>query len=100
MADEILLQAIAEGFKGVDERFNKVDERLDRMTQKLVGHDERLDNLEQNIATKKDISTLLDGQDKTIDILTRVDQERVFTFRAIERLENEITHIKAQLKLA
>ena len=93
------------------DRFGEKQDRFEatqeKIIEKLLDHDEKLDQM----ATKTDLQELrhemLAGQDKMITILERLDQERVFTNQAIERLEHrveentkEIQTIKTQLKIA
>lgn len=72
----------------------------DKIIQKLLEHDGRFENIERKMADKDDVNGLLNGQDKMITILMRIDQERVFTNERIKRLEREIEQIKLQLQVA
>lgn len=74
---------------------NKFDGRFDSLDQKI---DREVGKLRDEITTQ---------QDKAMVILQRLDQERVFTQRWIERLEEnqkqqgkEISRIKKVLKIA
>lgn len=82
-------------------------DKSDRIIKKLVEHDSKLDHM----ATKKDLADLEDkifaGQDKMMQILQRLDQERIFTQEWIRRVEREvsdhtkeISRIKHTLKIA
>jgi len=57
-------------------------------------------DIRETMATKNDIADLLAGQDKMIQILSRVDQERVFTNEKIRQLEADVKTIKLQLQIA
>lgn len=72
----------------------------DKVILKLIDHDERLKRIEENMATKNDIANLLVGQDKMMQILLRVDQERIFTNEKIKQLEADVKTIKLQLQIA
>jgi uncharacterized protein YjgD (DUF1641 family) len=51
----------------------------DKVLQKLIEHDERLDRIEENMATKADTRSITGTMDEMMVILKRLDQERVFT---------------------
>ncbi len=79
----------------------------DKIIQKLIEHDERLDRIEEKMATRADLNDIRTTMDAMLGILNRLDQERIFTVEAIRRIENEvqvhsqeIKQIKQQLKLA
>lgn len=72
----------------------------DKILQKLVEHDERLDRIEQSMATKADIRDLHTVMDRALNILDRLDQERLFTVEWVKRIENDVEKIKKHLHLA
>jgi len=61
----------------------------DLIIQKIIKLEEDMKEVKETMATKMDIKELLDGQDKMIRILERVDQERVFTNSRMERFETQ-----------
>lgn len=82
-----------------------MDEKL--IVKKLLEHDQRFDEL----LTKKEFyefkSQIMTGMDKMLVILQRLDQERIFTNQAIQRIQRQIDEqqkdilrIKKVLKLA
>lgn len=94
-------------FDKIDKRFSEHDKRFDKIIDKLVEHDGRLDQM----VTKNEFNTfkdqILTGQDKMMQILQRLDQERIFTQEWIKRIEKEvenhtkeISKIKRTLKIA
>jgi len=50
----------------------------DRIINKLIEIDERVARMEESMATKSDISEIIDGLDKQSVILRRLDEERHF----------------------
>jgi hypothetical protein len=90
-----------------DKRFDDHDKRFDRITSKLIEHDHRF----QEMLTKAEFHEFKDqimtGMDKMLVILQRLDQERIFTNQAIQRIQKQIDEqqkdilrIKKVLKLA
>ncbi len=71
----------------------------DLFIQKIIKLEADVEQIKETMATKMDLRTLMDGQDKMIRILERVDQERVFTNTKLDRLENEVKQIKHLLHL-
>ena len=94
-----------------DKRFDQLDHQVDFLAKKSFEHDEQFTKVHEEIRQFR--NEYLDGQDKMMQILNRLDQERVFTNLAIQRLteglektkikvrehEQEITAIKHQLHL-
>lgn len=79
----------------------------DRIYKKLLEHDEKFDKM----ATSKELHTFKDAIARSLDemtiILKRLDEERIFTAKWIERVEKdvesnsrEIKRMKLQLKIA
>jgi|GEM_PF-1571435 len=78
-----------------DKRFDGHEIRLDRITDKLFEHDEKFVSLETEIKEFK--AEYLRGQDQIMKILTRLDDERVFTVEAIRRMQDELDLQKRQI---
>lgn len=72
----------------------------DRIILKLIEHDEKL----AQTATKDDLAAvreeLVRGQDETLVILRRLDQERVFGTARVDRIEEDVSRIKLKLNVA
>jgi len=69
----------------------------DKVLQKLDEHDRRFDKLESEISDFK--HRVLVTQDEILTIIRRLDEERVFTTRWIERIEEEVNKIKTHLNI-
>ena len=97
-----------------NKRWEQNDKCTNRMIKKLLEHDEKFEKM----ATSEEVQTIknevMNSLDKMTTILKRMDEERVFTAKRIERVENEterlakentqhakdIRQIKLQLKIA
>lgn len=66
----------------------------------VLKHTEAINNLVTNDEFTEKMNKVLDGQDKIMVILTRLDQERVFTIERIRRVEEELNKIKVHLALS
>jgi hypothetical protein len=62
----------------------------DKVIKKLIEHGDRLDTIESKIDRVLTSDEYADGQDKVIKILTRLDEERVYTNETIRRIQDEI----------
>ncbi len=56
-----------------------------KIIQMMLSHEEKLKNIEENIFSKKDGDKILTLLDEQSSILKRLDQERVFSSKSIER---------------
>lgn len=91
-------------FDVVDQRFETIDQRFDRIENRLDKHDEQfdkvilellslrgeVDNIKEVMSTKSDISTLLEGQDHIMKILTKLDEERIMNIAAQRRIQDTV----------
>jgi len=76
-----------------DKRFDLIDQKIDNLSQaqdriiiKLISVDTDVKELKEKSKKLDMFDTLLEGQDKMIRILERVDQERVFTNQRLEKI--------------
>lgn len=53
----------------------------DKVIQTLLKHEERLDRIEKNMANKDDVDKILQGQDKMIQLFTRIDRPGKIVYR-------------------
>ena len=69
----------------------KIKETLNKIAVEVVRHTKAIDKLTLDVRDLKDAnSRMVDNQDKMIAILQRLDQERVFTYEAVKRLERDV----------
>ena len=71
----------------------------DLIIQKVISLEEDMKVVKEKVSKLDLIDALLQGQDKMIRILERVDQERVFTNEKIRHLEMEVKQIKEYLHI-
>lgn len=70
----------------------------DKIIEKLIDHDEKLDNLEEKNSDLK--SESLKNQEEMITILKRLDQERIFATEWVKRIEDEAEENKQEINKA
>lgn len=77
----------------------KLERVVDKIALEVVKHTEAIKNLVIRDEFDKKMDRVLDGQDKMMVILQRLDQERLFTFERVRRIEEEVAKIKAHLSI-
>lgn len=82
--------------------------------KEIVSLREDVETIKDTMSTKDDIRNLLAAQDEMMVILKRLDEERVFTYAMVKRIEErvdtiekesgiqrqELNRVKLQLKIA
>lgn len=81
-----VLEAVNDGFSFIDAQFKEVRHDLKDI-------DGRFDNVDERL---RGISTVLDGHTKKLEGL---EQEKLFSFHAVQRLEKEIDRMKKFLHM-
>lgn len=86
-----------------DKRFDKIDKHLENhdkqfegVRKKLFDHDDHFDKLDAKIDNR--FNQTLTVLDKILIIVQRVDQERVFTFAAVQRLQKNIENQQKEIQ--
>ena len=69
----------------------------DTVLAKLNEHDKRFDAMEAEFQGFK--HQVYSTQDQMLTILRRLDEERIFTTKWVDRIEQEVAAIKAHLKI-
>lgn len=72
----------------------------DKFIKKIIKLEEDVEEIKKTMATKDDVDKILNGQDKMIQLFTRIDQERLFGNERMKRLETDVKMIKQHLQLA
>lgn len=68
----------------------------DKIVKKLLEHDERFDQVDQKISLLDDkMNTRLD---QILVIVQRLDQERLFTFEIVKRMQHDIEAQQKEMK--
>ena len=78
----------------------KLEKTVDKIALEVTKHTETINKILVDVTDLKEKnSRIIDGQDKMMLILQRLDQERIFTIERVRHLEEEIGKIKAHLAL-
>ena len=62
----------------------------DRIIEKLIDHDGRLERIETKMDGLMTSEQYVNGHDKIMTILLRLDEERIFTVEWIKKIEQEV----------
>lgn len=77
-----------------------LEKTVGKIALEVVKHTEAIDKVVADAADIKErTSKIIDGQDKMMVILQRLDQERLFTFERVKKIEEEVKKIKAHLAI-
>ena len=81
--------------------------QIDMIAQRVVSHDERLERIEENMATKDDLSQVYQTLDEILGVVKKTDQEITMMNSRVSRTEdqveintNDITKMKPMIGLA
>ena len=83
----------------MDQGFTRANKRSDKFAQAILDLLDEMKDVQEDMATKKDINDIITTLDKHTVILIKLDQERLFTIERIKRLESEIEKIKKYLSI-
>lgn len=72
---------------------------LTRVYKKLLDHDQELAAIRREIVHKNQFEQSIQSLDKILQIVTRLDQERVFTSEWIRRIERDVERLKRRLQV-
>lgn len=86
-------------FISISRKFDDVDTHLDRIDEHIVLHTERLDRIEENMATKADIEHLTTTLDELVGLARKKDQELVFMSERVSRVETDVAKMKPMIGL-
>ena len=81
-------------FESVDRRFEMIDTRLDNGDRRFGSIEQRLDRIESTMATKDDISNIMDSLDWLVSHAKKHDQELVMMAHGFRRLSDDVDKIK------
>ncbi|MEA3369363.1 MAG: hypothetical protein U9Q24_03295 [Candidatus Ratteibacteria bacterium] len=78
----------------------RLELKADKIALEVTKHTGSIDKIVVDVADLKEkTSKIIDGQDKMMVILQRLDQERIFTIERVRHLEEEVNKIKVHLAL-
>ncbi|MCX7779085.1 MAG: hypothetical protein N2259_02480 [Patescibacteria group bacterium] len=69
----------------------------DKIILKLLEHDERLERIEEKMATKDDMREIMEMLEGITTIAQRLDQERIFTAEWVKRIEKEVEEHRQEI---
>ena len=72
--------------------------KIDRIALQVIENHEQIGEMVTRTEFNERFDELLRGQDKMIEILTRVDEERVATTAWIDRVEGDVETNKGEIK--
>jgi chromosome segregation ATPase len=76
--------------KQVKGDIRQIDTQIDFLVKKVLEHDERLDRIETNMATKKDIQNISGTLDKLVGLAEKKDQELTIVTHDMRHLEGRV----------
>ena len=91
-------KTLSEKIDGNSRKIDRNSEKIDRVAIQVVKNSEAINKM----VTKEEFNQfrhdVLSGQDKMMTILTRLDQERIFTTEWIRRIEGDVERNKGEIK--
>ena len=92
-----VLNAVNDGFTAMEARFQMVDKRFEMVDRRFDDVDKRFEQMQGQIDSRfREVFTVLDGHTKKLEGL---EQEKYFTFHAVQRLERDIEKVKKILHI-
>ena len=85
--------------KNLSKKIDANSKRLDRVTFQVIENKEAIDRMVTKNEFNEFKDEVLSGQDKMMTILTKLDQERMFTHEWIKRVELEGKENKQDIKV-
>jgi chromosome segregation ATPase len=76
-------------FEKIDARFDQIDGQIDFLVKKFLDHDDRLERIEENMATKSDIRGIQDTLDVLVKMHQKTNQELTFMGSRVNRVEEK-----------
>lgn len=93
-----VLNAVNDGFTVMEGRFQDVDRQFQGIGKQFQAVDRRFDEMQSEMDRRfREVFTVLDGHTKKLEGL---EQEKYFTFHAVQRLERDIEKVKKILHLS
>lgn len=70
----------------------------DKIISKLIEHDKKIDEVVTKTEFAEFRDKVLTGQDRMMNVLERLDQERIFTTAWVGRIEKEVEEHTREIK--
>jgi len=77
-------------FDDHDKRFDQIDSQIDFIAKKVLEHDERLDWIKENMATRADIGQITNTLDRIVKLAETKDQELTLIARGLRDVEEQV----------
>ncbi len=84
------MQEILQKLQEHDKRFDQIDGQIDFLAKKVLEHDERLDKILDNMATKDDVSKITNTLDKIVKLYETKDQEITLISCGLRDVEDQV----------
>ncbi len=85
-------------FEQVDKRFEQVDKRFEQVITMLLNHEDRLERIETNMATKDDIRQINQTLDMLIKSNNDMKEDHLFGLRWQKRMQEQLDFHEEDLK--
>jgi len=85
-------------FDAVDKRFDKAESSIDLLAIQMLKHEDRLDRIEENMATKADIREITGTLDKIVKLVEKRGQELTVTQDWMERTDKRVDTLESDVK--
>jgi chromosome segregation ATPase len=83
-------------YTDIAKKIHSVEDKTGKMEKKLYEHDDQFTELKDDLHNYND--GLMTAMDEQTVIMQRLDQERVFTFEIVKRLQNDVENHAKDLK--
>jgi archaellum component FlaC len=82
-------ESIDKRFDGIDQRFDNTEQILDFLAKKSLEHEDRIEWLKENMATKDDFRGLSNTLDKLVHLAEKKDQELTMVTHGMRRMQDD-----------
>lgn len=86
--------------KEIMKKLKEHDEQLDAIARNVVEHSVRLNRIEESVATKENISKVMNVLDTIVGLAKKKEQELTFMGERVSRVEKDVQMIKTRVSLA
>ena len=83
---------------GVKKDLHRVEGQIDFLARVVVDHTERLDRIEENMATKKDINKIMNTLDRVVSLYEKKDQELTIATHDMRKVEDRVGVLETDMR--
>lgn len=94
-------EAVDRRFEAIDKRFDQVDKQIDLLARTVADHTDRFDRIEvklEDVATKEDISKVMNTLDKIVGLYEKKDQELTMQAHNVKRLDDRVETLEKDVR--